>query len=177
MEPAAIAPDPDADADYWQESSYTTDKYVKTTLQTSFFYKHLHNEASTPEDDVYLRDLLNQVFGNNYIFVYISFAKLRICVDWQSRCEAIMNDEIYNHRPYGSTRGFHVFVFHKLYNNYITRIIRELWAQIVIVKWLSPLWKRLYWSPSHGAGFQRAQNHYYRISSHSRPPSSPQPPI
>jgi hypothetical protein len=152
---------------YWQESSYTTDVYVKKTLETSFFHKHLHNEASTIEEDIYLRNLAKLVFCNydDAEFKYISFAKLRNSVDWQSRCESILNDEIANHSPYGSTRGFHVFVFHNLYSCYISRVIRELWAQSVIVEWLSPLWKRVYWLPVHGVGFHRVRHHYCRISS------------
>lgn len=157
-------PEPD---DRWQLRSYVTDEYVISSIKSTSFFRLLksENEGSLQrEKDHDLREILNEVFStNNRLnkkFKYISIEKIKRVPNWEAKCDNILIEVMKEHRPFGSSRGFHVFKFHDLYSDFIIRIVCNIWGQHTITKHLIPRWLEYYYSPKTGCGFEKSKTHF-----------------
>ena len=152
--------------DRWQLRSYVTDEYVITSIKSTSFFRLLNSKQGllNNEKDQHMREILNEVFStnnrDNQKFRHISIKKIKQVPNWEIKCNNILKEIMKEHRPFGSSRGFHVFKFHNLYNDFIIRITRDIWAQNTINKYLTPRWLEYYYSPNTGCGFNKSKEHF-----------------
>ena len=143
-----------------------TDEYVISSIKSTSFFRLLKSEHGLlkGEKDQHLREILNEVFSTNNRpnkkFKHISIEKIKQVPNWEAKCDNILIEVMKEHRPFGSSRGFHVFKFHDLYNDFIIRITRDIWAQNTITKHLTPRWLEYYYSPKTGCGFKKSKTHF-----------------
>jgi hypothetical protein len=152
--------------DRWQLRSYVTDEYVISSIKSTSFFRLLNSkqELLNNEKDQHLREILNEVFStnnrDNQKFRHISIKKIKQVPNWETKCNNILKEIMKEHRPFGSSRGFHVFKFHNLYSDFIIRIVCNVWAQYTITKHLTPKWLEYYYSPKTGCGFKKSKTHF-----------------
>lgn len=152
--------------DRWQLRSYVTDEYVISSIKSTSFFRLLNSKQGllNNEKDQHMREILNEVFStnnrDNQKFRHISIKKIKQVPNWEIKCNNILKEIMKEHRPFGSSRGFHVFKFHNLYNDFIIRITRDIWAQNTINKYLTPRWLEYYYSPNTGCGFKKSKTRF-----------------
>ena len=156
------------DDERWQLRSYVTDEYVISSVKSTMFFKLLksENEGSLQkENNRHMREMLDEIFSTKFAntkrtFKHISVEKIRQVPNWETKCDNILKEVMKEHAPFGSSHGFRVFKFDNLYNDFIIRIIRDIWAQNTIKRHLLSRWLTYYYSPNIGYGFEKSKTHF-----------------
>ena len=146
------------DHEHWQERSYVTEEYVVSSIKSTPFFKKLKNKKSSVSEDNEMRNMLKRIFCKT--FKIVSFQKIRNLPNWEQESDVILKEVLLRYKPFGSLRGFHVFKFHDIYEDYIIQVLRNIWAQHLINKRLAPLWLHHYYEPDKGAGFHKIRRHF-----------------
>ena len=144
----------------WCDWDSPNEEYVCDNIKNTEFYICLHKAYNTERDNEALRFLLNKNV-DSYTGTrskYITYESIRKIDDWKSRSVQILMEEVVNHKPYGSYRGFGTFVFAPLYKRYIIRVIIEIWAQSKIAS-LARIWVERHLRPD-GAGYRNVKKQW-----------------
>lgn len=164
--------------DPWYESTGPSETDVEKTMNRSDIYICLYKDVNTEKENSYLRQVVSNIIStererasplnNNHkddSFQTISYESIRRHPDWKTLSTTILREEVISHKPYGSWRGFSTFVINPLRDNFIIRVIREIWASHILQTKLLPKWLDYNYSPNGVAqGYSRAKKHYYSIS-------------
>jgi len=162
----------------WYQVQGPTQAEIEKTMQNSDVYICLYKEKNSPqensdlrvsisriiEDESFKRNNLLNTNTNIHDFKKITYESIRENPEWKQKSIKILRQEVENHKPYGSWRGFSTFVMTPLREQILIRIIREVWAPYILQTKFAPIWLARNYSPYHNArGYKRTEKHYERL--------------